>query len=69
MSVCDIDIAYTANDGIGFNRDDLGVAPKLIIMTVKEPPDQEFVTRTQHRRMDYDDRREGQSTGAACGCG
>jgi hypothetical protein len=35
----DIDIAYTADDGIGFNRDDLGVAPKLIIMTVKEPPD------------------------------
>ena len=30
----DIDIAYTANDGISFNRDDLGVVPKLMT-TVK----------------------------------
>jgi hypothetical protein len=41
----EIDIAYTANDGIGFNRDDLGGAAKLMKMTVKEPPDQGRVTR------------------------
>ncbi|MFZ0149643.1 MAG: hypothetical protein WAM72_15160 [Xanthobacteraceae bacterium] len=65
----EIDIAYTANDGIGLNRDDLGVGAKLMKMTVKEPPDQDRVTRAQHRRMYYDERREGESTGAARGCG
>jgi hypothetical protein len=31
----EIDIAYTTNDGIGFNRDGLGVAAKLMKMTLK----------------------------------
>jgi hypothetical protein len=35
---CEIDIAYAANDSIGFNRDEVGVAPKSMKMTVKEPP-------------------------------
>jgi hypothetical protein len=54
----EIDIAYTANDGIGFNRDGLGVAAKLMKMTVKEPTDQNRVTHVQHRRMYCDERRE-----------